>query len=257
MELELKDKRVLITASVQGIGFATAKAFLKEGAKVIINGRNEERLCHSVSLLEKEYHGKVFSFLGDMRLRDEAENLKELLLSRFGGLDVLVSNLGSGKPESVNPLNLEEWKRFYDINVLSSVRILDSLHSVLVKGENPAVILISSVVSKEAASAPVGYASAKSAVRTLNKYLSRLWVEDGIRVNCVLPGNIYFKGGRWEELVRRDSDGIAAYIKSAVPMKRFGKPEEIADTIVFLASSRSSFTTGAEIAIDGGQLGTI
>ena len=84
--------------------------------------------------------------------------------------------------------------------------------------------------------------------------MSRKWAGDGIRVNCVLPGNVFFQGGRWEELLNKDKRGVTEYIESCVPMKRFGEPKEIADMILFLSSKRASFITGAEISIDGGQL---
>ena len=257
MNLDLNNKTVVITASVNGIGLATAKSLLKEGANVILNGRNEYRLSDAVKKLENEYSGQVFSFLGDMSLETDMKKLVDYIDSTFGKLDILVTNLGSGKPESVNQLEVEEWRKFYNINVLSTVHLLDLLHPFLLKGDNPNVVLISSIVSREVASAPVGYASAKSAIRVLNKYLSELWSQDGIRVNCVLPGNIYFEGGRWQELLNKNKDGVLEYIEKTVSMKRFGQPSEIADTIAFLASVRSSFTTGAEIVIDGGQLRAI
>ncbi len=254
MDLGLKGKTVFISASVQGIGYATADAFMAEGASVILNGRNETRLREAAETLERKHDRRVQTFLGDMRQLEDIKSLTEYLDS---GLDVFIANLGCGKPESKNSLNIEEWKRFFDINVASTVMLLNSLHPILRKGKEPAVVLISSVISKEAASAPIGYAAAKSAVRTLNKYLSREWASDGIRVNCVLPGNILFQGGRWEELRRQDEKAVDEYIKASVPMKRFGKPEEVADAIVFLACSRSKFTTGSELAVDGGQLGAI
>lgn len=257
MELGLKDKRVLITASSNGIGLATAKEFLDEGARVIINGRSQDRLDNLSRELSVQYGNRVDTFCGDILDEGAIDKCATYAKDRLGGLDILVCNLGSGKPLINNPLDKSEWQRFYDINVMSSVGILNSILPLLRDGKNQSVILVSSIVSREAASAPMGYAAAKSAVRTLNKYLSREWAADGIRVNCVLPGNIYFEGGRWEELKNADEEGVMSYVESAVPMKRFGKPEEIADTIAFLSSDRASFITGAEIVVDGGQLSSI
>jgi len=254
MDLGLTGKRVFISASVRGIGFATADVFMAEGANVIINGRDPKHLDSAAKILEERHNRKPYIFLGDMQADDDIKRLKNKLNT---GLDIFVANLGCGKAESNNFLNVEEWNRFYDVNVISTVKILDNIHSILKRSEQPSVVLISSVVSKEASSAPIGYAAAKSGVRVLNKYLSRKWAVDGIRVNCVLPGNIYFKGGRWEELVEQDENGVREYIHSTVPMKRFGTPEEIADSVVFLSSPKSGFTTGAEVVVDGGQLGTI
>lgn len=257
MELGLKGKRVFITASARGIGLATAKVFLSEGASVIINGRNEDVLKEAAGKLGAQYGGNIHYLVADMLSKKDVADICASIQERLGGLDIFVANLGTGKPESGNVLEVSEWRRFYDINAISAVNVLNQLYPLLKEGVYPCVILISSIVSKEMVSAPVGYAAAKSAVRVLNKYLSRMWAADGIRVNCVLPGNIYFEGGRWEELLKADEDGVSSYICASVPLKRFGKPEEIADIVAFLSSERSLFTTGAEIAVDGGQLSSI
>ena len=254
MELGLKDKRILITASSNGIGLETARTFLEEGARVIINGRNQDKLDRVKSELASHYGDKVKAFCGNMLDDMAIEECVSFVREQYEGLDILVCNLGSGKPLNKAQLDESEWQRFYDINVMSSVSILNEAHPLLCDGNEPCVVLISSIVSKEVLSAPIGYATAKSAIRTMSKYLSREWADDGIRVNCVLPGNIYFEGGRWDELKNSDEEGVMSYIKSAVPMKRFGKPEEIANAIAFLSSDRASFITGAELVIDGGQL---
>ena len=257
MDLELKGKRVFITASSGGIGLATAEAFLHEGAHVIINGRDEDRLCSEKERLEKDFGSNVEFFCGDMSDREDIFAVVEFIKKRFGALDIFVANLGSGRPELSNQLEESEWRRFYNINVSGTVELLNRLYTTLRLGKNPCVTLLSSVIARGAASAPVGYAAAKSSIRILGKYLSRMWAEDGIRVNCILPGNIYFTRGRWEELLRNDPDGVEMYIKSSVPMKRFGRAEEIADAIVFISSARAGFITGAELVVDGGQSVTI
>lgn len=257
MDLGLKGKKVFVTASVNGIGLATVERFLEEGADVVINGRKEQRLKEVSESLKKNYGEHIDYFCGDMTSKESIYGAARYIQEKYGAIDVFVANLGSGKPESDNLLDVSEWERFYRINVLGTVELLDNLKGCLKNGNSPCVILISSVIAKEAAQAPLGYAASKSAVRTLNKYLSRLWVDDGIRVNCVLPGNIFFNGGRWEELNNADGESVSAYIEGSVPMNRFGKPEEVADTIVFLSSERAGFITGAEIAVDGGQSGTI
>ena len=253
MDLGLKGKRVFITASTGGIGLATSEAFLREGSHVIINGRNEKKLYSEMKRLKSTYDADVDCVCGDMTKNEDIRAAAEQMEAKYGSLDVFVANLGSGKPESENPLEVSEWERFYDINVVGAVELSNCLHNLLKRGNEPCVTFLSSVVAREAALAPVGYAAAKSSVRVFSKYLSRMWVDDGIRVNCVLPGNVYFKGGRWEQLRDKGPNGVYDYINTAVPMRRFGKPEEIADTILFLSSRRAGFITGAEIVVDGGQ----
>ncbi|MCI9045736.1 MAG: SDR family oxidoreductase [Hungatella sp.] len=254
MELGLQGKKVFITGSTRGIGLATAEAFIQEGAEVVLNGRDERSLHVLSQRLEKKYDRRVFYLAANILSENEVSRIKWFLEDTVHGLDIFVANLGSGKPESENPLDVKEWKRFYDVNVMGGICVLDQIYPLLKAGKDSSVTLISSIAAKGVISAPPGYASAKTAVCTLNKYLSRKWAGDGIRVNCVLPGNVFFQGGRWEELLNKDKRGVTEYIESCVPMKRFGEPKEIADMILFLSSKRASFITGAEISIDGGQL---
>lgn len=257
MNLGLDNKVAFITGSGRGIGFSTAKTLLEEGAKVIINSRSKGSLREKAEEINKTFPGKCDCVDGDILDSKDSTRISEYIGEKYGKLDVLIANLGSGKPMDKDQLSLDEWQRFFDINVLGNVGMVSRLHTLLINGNTPAVVFVSSIVAKEAAAAPCGYAAAKSAVITLSKYLSRAWAADGIRVNCILPGNIYFEGGRWEELENQDPEGVAEYIKMNVPMQRFGKPEEIADMIAFLVSERASFITGAEIVVDGGQLGSI
>jgi len=256
MNLGLQDKVVLITGSSRGIGLAIAKSFLQEGANVIINARDEERLKHIADELGHEYQGKI-SFIAGNVLHDDACNISRFIWNKFGKLDVFVANVGNGKPETEDRLDVDEWKRFFDINVFGNVRVLRDLQELLKKGGTSSIVFVSSIVAKEVSSAPAAYAAAKSAVITLSKYLSSLWAQDGIRVNCVLPGNIYFPNGRWEELKNGDPVGVEEYINGNVPMKRFGKPEEVANAVTFLASECASFISGAELTVDGGQLKSV
>lgn len=257
MKLELEKKRVFISGSTQGIGLKAAEAFLAEGALVMLNGHRRDKLEMVEQTLRGRYPGQVFSVCADLTTAVGAGEAAECLTHAFSNLDVYVANLGNGKPQTQRCLDLDEWERFYHVNVLSHVSLLDKLHALLREGRDPNVVMISSIVAKEKASAPYGYAAAKGAVLTLTRYLSKDWAADGIRVNCVVPGNIYFEGGRWQELERKDEKSVHKYIDAAVPMRRFGRPEEVADSVLFLASKRASFITGAALTVDGGQLSCV
>lgn len=254
MDLGLKNKKVLITASSQGIGFSTAESFLKEGADVLLNGRDQKKLKCSCDSLQKKYgSGRVYCFHGDMTQEDMIAQCQNYIGEIWGRLDILVSNLGSGKPISDDRLDIKEWEALIDVNLLSAVRLIREFSEMLSLSGNGNIILISSIVAYERMHAPYAYAASKSAVRTLGNYLAGDLAGKSIRVNCVVPGNVMFPGGRWEELYNRDTNGVKSYIDAEVPLKRFGKPEEIADAIVFLASERARFITGAELVVDGGQ----
>lgn len=254
MNLDLNEKKVLITASVSGIGKATGMAFLEEGAKVMFNGRNRNRLDALTNELSEKYGSdKVFAVCGDVTEPDTIAEIKSEVQSKWGGLDILIPCSGTGKALSDDRLDGQEWDYMMRNNIYPSVNLIREMLPLMKAGSDPNIVLISSVVAVNKAAAPVAYAAAKGAILTLNAYMSDMYSDNGVRINAVVPGNIYFEGGRWEELEKNDYSGTREYIDLNVPMKRFGTPEEIGDTIVFLASNRSSFTNGAVITIDGGQ----
>lgn len=255
MDLGLSEKRVFISGSSQGIGLSIAEAFLKEGAKVILNARNETKLAEICRHLSEKYaKGHVYYFAGDMMSKRDIISLKKYVADEFKGLDILIPNVGSGKPVAANQLDIEQWKHFLRINLLGNVQLLDAMLSLLKMGQEPAVVLISSVAAKEISGAPYAYAAAKGAVLTLSNRLAHDWAQYHIRVNTVLPGNIYFEGGRWEEIMKTSRENTMKMVEDTVAMQRFGRPDEIAPAVVFLASRKASFITASSLVIDGGQL---
>jgi 3-oxoacyl-[acyl-carrier protein] reductase len=255
MDLYLKNKRVLITASSSGIGSATAEIFLQEGADVVVNGRGSDRLSSFVKEMSEKYGAeKIDSFEGDITRLENIKSLKKFVLDKWGGIDILVSNLGGGKPLNENPLSVSEWERFLNINLLSAVNLLDNFLPEMKKKKGGSIMLISSIAGLERIGAPYGYAAAKSSLFSLVSNLSEELAEYRIRINCVVPGNVYFKGGRWEEILKNKPEIRKEYIEKEVPLKRFADPFEIARSIAFLSSECSSFTTGTALVIDGGQI---
>ncbi len=254
MELGLEGKKVFISGSSRGIGLATAESFLSEGADVIINGRGASRLMDAYKMLSEKYPGHVYTVTGDLTDKSETDYICAQIKEIMPALDIFVANLGTGKPETPNALDVEEWKRFYDINVLSNIALLNGIMPMMEHEGEKNIVFISSIVAREKMSAPYGYAAAKSAILTLIKNLSYDLADKGFRVNGIMPGNILFPGGRWEELMQSDPKGVAEYIENNVPLKRFGTPREIADAVVFLCSERAAFITGASLVVDGGQM---
>lgn len=254
MDLGLKNKRVFITASSGGIGLWTAKLFLHEGATVIINGRNQNKLNDIKKQLQMESNAeRVDTFAGDMSNKEIIASSKNYVNEKWGALDILIANCGTGKALSKNQLDIVEWEYMMKQNLFSTVNLIREFEPLLQNGWSSNIVIISSIIAYERANAPYAYAAAKSSILTLNSYLAGDYAKRGIRVNCVAPGNVFYAGGRWEELMKEDIAGVEEYIKKNVPMGRFATPEEVASAIVFLASEKSSFTTGAVIAVDGGQ----
>lgn len=254
MQLELEGKKVFITASTDGIGKATALCFLEEGANVIINGRNKEKLEKRITELRNQFGiDRVDGIVGDMSKREDIQRAKNYIVDKLGLLDILIGNLGTGKPVCENKWNIEEWNYMLQMNLLSAINLVDGFKECIVEQKASSMVFITSLAAFDKIGAPPAYAAAKSGVVSMIKYLSDEMAAKKIRVNGVSPGNIYYEGGRWEELEKLDPQGTEKYIEEKVPMKRFGKIEEVAMAIVFLASNKSSFTTGAILKIDGGQ----
>lgn len=256
MELGLQGKKVLITGANKGIGYAVAESFLAEGAYVCITGRDKVKLEKAVYRLGIKYSSsRLLAFEGDVLNKNEIDKLKVMILRNWGNVDIIIPNIGCGKSESSNVLNVDEWKRMFEVNLLGGVQLLDGFSKLL--NVNGSIVMISSIVAREVFGSSIAYAASKGSILTLVKYLAKNMAQDGVRVNCVVPGNIRFPDGRWEELIKNDEAGVREMIEKNVPMQRFGKPEEIAAAVVFLASERASFITGAALVVDGGQTNTI
>lgn len=254
MHLGLDQKKVFISASSDGIGRAIAESFLKEKAYVCVNGRNSEKLKKTVLDLGNKYgNDRVMYVCGDIINYEVICATKMVIEKEWGGLDVIVCNVGSGRPSNANRYSPEEWIRLLDINLLSSVKLINEMVGMINKSSSSSVVMLSSLAGIEKIGAPPAYAASKAGIRSLVKYLSDDLAEYGTRVNAVAPGNVYYEGGRWQELRNNDVEAVDTYINSSVPMKRFGRPEEIADAVVFLASDRASFITGEILRVDGGQ----
>jgi 3-oxoacyl-[acyl-carrier protein] reductase len=254
MDLELKDKVALVTGSSRGIGKAIALSFLTEGANVIITGRDEDSLNKTYRELSNQYgEDSIYSYRGDMTQIADISNCLDSGVKRFGKIDILVANVGTGKSKPGLEADRDEWERIFDLNLLGSINVVRVVVPIMKKNGSGTIIFISSIAGLEALGAPITYSVAKAGLISLSKNLSHPLAKDDIRVNVVAPGNIIFKGGRWEEIIKEKPNIIEDYIKKRVAMQRFGKPEEIADAVMFLASERASFITGACLIVDGGE----
>ncbi len=251
MELGLKDKRVLVTGSSKGIGYAIAERFLVESSKVYITSRSKLNLLQSskkITALGLE-NNAIF-VRTDFRKSSSVNNLKKILMKNDKGLDILVVNIGDGSGSKKELFEEKFWNQSWDVNFNTAINAVQKFLPLLNKSKGT-ILFISSIAGKESIGAPIAYATAKSAISTFSKNLSR--ANNNIRVNTIAPGNIYFKGGSWDKKIKKNKKQILNNINKTVPAKRFGKPSEIASAAIFLCSDEAKFINGSTLVIDGGQ----
>ena len=252
MDLELKNKRFLVTGSSRGIGKSIVYRLLKEGAKVAIVSRGKKNLEATVKEFSSKFSAQnILSFSSDCTSNKDLTDLKKDIVDIWHGIDGLIANVGDGRSVNDPIPKVEQWNSTWNTNFYSSY-LAASIFLDLLKESKGCLSFISSIVGVESVGAPIDYSTAKSALNAFAKNLSRKIAPD-IRVNVIAPGNIFFKGGSWDQKLLNDNKMIDKMIKENVPMQRFGKPEEVADIAAILCSNRSSFVTGSIIRVDGGQ----
>lgn len=254
MDLKLTGKVVLVAGSTRGIGRAIAAAFLAEGASVTVTGRDEKTLASTAAELSKAGGtDRVHTFVGDLTDTHICEECVKTTIGQWHRVDVLVSNIGEGTGSVGWATDDEEWRYKLDQNFYSALRIVRAVIPHMTKARQGSIVITSSIAGVEALGAPTPYSVSKAGLVVMAKDLSRELGPYNIRVNVVAPGNILFPQGTWDQKLLRDQDGVLNYVRKEVPLGRFGKPEEIADLVTYLASERASFITGACVIADGGQ----
>ncbi len=251
MDLGLKGKVAMISGASRGIGRAITLGLAAEGSRLSLCARGQEGLDQ----VAQEVHGRgaeALRFAGDVTNEGDARRWVEETQKRFGRVDILINNVGGSRPGGNLAASGEDWRNGFALNFFSALELCRLVVPLMREQKNGCVINIASIYGREWGG-PMTYNAAKAAMISLSKEMARELAPQGIRVNSVAPGSILFPGGSWEKRQKENPEAIAAFVKAELPFGRFGTPEEVADVVVFLASDRAHWVSGACINVDGCQ----
>jgi 3-oxoacyl-[acyl-carrier protein] reductase len=245
VDLKLKGKKAIVTGGTRGIGRAIAEELAAEGADVAICARNKEQIGEAVAALAKK-GVKAWGSPVDVADTKALRAWIAEATSALGGLDVLVANVSAMAVAA----DEASWRKSFEIDVLGTVSGIEAALPALEKSGGGAVVIIGSVAAVEVVGPTRPYNAVKAALLPYMKSLAQNWARKNVRVNMVSPGTIYFKGGVWHVREQQMPDLFKAAM-GRNPTGRMGTPEEVASAVVFLASPRASFITGANLVVDG------
>jgi len=258
MNLQLTDKLSLISGSTKGIGLAIATGLAREGAHVIINGRSEESFASAFAKIRQTVpNAKLESFIGDL---SDATTVDKLV-KQFPAVDILVNNLGIFEPKPFEQIPDAEWQRFFDVNVLSGVRLSRAYLAGMKRKNWGRIVFISSESGVQIPAEMIHYGMTKTAQLAVSRGLAETCAGTGVTVNAVLPGPTHSDGV--DEFVKQLSGGkpfadfekeFFTSVRPSSLLQRFATTEEVANLVVYVCSPLSSATNGAALRVDGGTV---
>ena len=254
MDLGLRNRIAIVTGSSRGIGLATARALAAEGCRLCLCARTEGRLreaAREIGTLAGD-SGRVLIVAADVTTTEGAQQVIDRTVEAFGGLDIIVNNVGGGGGGTLPETPDEQWQDAVEQTLLSSVRVSRAAVPHLQSRGGGVVIMIASIYGREAGGR-MTYNAVKAAQISLAKSMSQQLASSNIRVLSVSPGSIAFEGGSWWKRQQADPAGMADFVKREIPLGRFGTPEEVANVVTFLCSERASWVSGTSVVVDGGQ----
>ena len=253
MDLHLNGKIALVTGSTAGIGLATAVQFAREGAQVVLCGRDRDRLAAAAAAMPEAAAPTAIAC--DVLTEAGAQELISEVERRHGGLDILVNNVGGavGGRLLANSTD-DDWRQTFEMNVVQTARLMRLATPLMAGRPGAAIVNVASMSGWSPQMSSSGqYGGAKAALIHDTERWALELAEGGVRVTTVSPGAMQVEGRGWDAYRNHDPEGYAAYLREALPMGRLGRPKEVADVIVFLASPRANWINGRMVPVDGLQ----
>ncbi len=254
MDLGLKDKVAIVTGSSRGIGLAIARSLAAEGCCVSISARGEARLRDAARELASAAgaENRLLAVPADLTTAAGVDEVVRRTVTAFGGIDILVNNVGAAGGGALLETSDEQWQDAFDQTLFPAVRASKLVVPHMKQRGGGVIVIIASIFGREAGGR-MTYNAVKAAEISLAKSLAQQLAPSNIRVNSVSPGSILFEGGSWWKRQQVDPAGIAEFVRRELPFGRFGRPEEVGDVVAFLCSARGSWISGTSIVVDGCQ----
>jgi 3-oxoacyl-[acyl-carrier protein] reductase len=254
VDLELAGKIAVVTGSTKGLGLAIATSLVQEGCRVTICARGEAGLADAVEQLRTLPGGteRVLAVQADLSTDKGVADVLMRTVETFGGLDILVNNIGLAKGSDIVHTTDADWQEAFDQTLFPAVRASRMAVPLMRRRGGGSIVMIASIWGRESGGR-MTYNAVKAAEISLAKAMAQQLAKDNIRVNSVAPGSIRFPGGSWDKRVQEDPEGMSEFVRQELPFGRFGRPEEIGAVVAFLVSARASWISGASLPVDGCQ----